>query len=81
MPVVIISLHDFQSNHMPPGLSDFLSASQWNAIRGAVTQAESSAQSMTCLVEWGICCVFAFPCIFCCHGCLYQSVMDSQMRQ
>lgn len=81
MAQIIVRLQDFHSNVMPAGLSDFLSASQWTAMRGAILQAESNAQSMTCMAEWGICCLFLCPCVFCCHVCIHDSIFESGFRQ
>lgn len=81
MPVFVLTPSDIMQPSMPLQLQGQLDAGHWNAIRSAMINVMNTAQSMTCLMEWGICCVFAFPCIFCCHQCVYNAVLDGTWQQ
>jgi hypothetical protein len=40
----------------------------------------SSGECMACAVEWGVCCITGFWCIFCCHACISQQFSINQVR-
>eukprot|EP01031_Cornospumella_fuschlensis_P033433 gene33433-40444_t len=80
MPVIVVNHGEILSPHMPNSLLPYMDAGQWQAINASMNSVTSQATCLICMVEWGICLVFCFPCIFCCHGCLTKSFLDGNWQ-
>lgn len=62
-----------------PTLSQYLTAAQYNAIIAAQGTCRSNACCCACAVEWGVCIITGIWCIFCCHQCIEDSMMQSEI--
>jgi hypothetical protein len=67
----VVSIRITELNEMvPPGVRDFIQPQQWSTISQAFRDEISAKDGLACMIEWGVCCCFLFPCIFCCHSCI-----------
>ena len=64
-----------------PALSEILSPTQYQAICSAVSTARNNACCYACAVEWGVCLITQFWCIFCCHACIENQFAHGQLQK
>jgi hypothetical protein len=76
----VVTLNENQlSGGVPPMISDFIPPNEWVALCSSYNKAYTEAGCCVCGAEWLICCLFAFPCIFCCHPCLFTCAKASTL--
>lgn len=66
--------------NVPPELAGTLHLSEWQSIRQALMSGAEEGFCIACGIEWLVCCLFSFPCIFCCHPCFQVAFSQSQIR-
>jgi hypothetical protein len=75
----------FHSTHNTPAeFRDWLPDHLWTKLSGLVHDSFREANCLACAIEWCICLLFLFPCIFLCHPCLaelFMSNLQSKCRQ
>jgi hypothetical protein len=80
MPEVVISLFD-ANNAVPNSIREYINNYQWSLIHSTISQVESIAHGVACCCECSICILFAFPCIFLCHPCIYGTLSTCRARR
>ena len=73
-------LHGASGSAVPQNLAGYIDQTKWTAITNSIRGAHSQASAMACFLELGICIIFAFPCIFCCHPFVVNITSQDSMR-
>ena len=73
-------LHGASGSAVPQNLAGYIDQTKWTAITNSIRGAHSQASAMACFLELGICIIFAFPCIFCCHPFVVNITSQDSIR-
>ncbi|RYH28677.1 hypothetical protein EON65_11330 [archaeon] len=77
MPIIVLSSRDIGPS-VPSSIQSSITQEQWNNIFGRLGSLQTQSHSMACLIEFGVCLFFAFPCIFLCHACIAQAMVSGR---
>jgi hypothetical protein len=78
--VVTIPITSLNPQSIPANLNGLIDPNQWSHICTALVNRKGDSFCMTCAIEFGICCITGFFCIFCCHGCLENVVQQGTLE-
>ncbi len=82
MVVVLVRIEDMlRRGGVPVELGNFILPNQWNIITEAILKVHTDANFWACCCEVTVCVLFAFPCIFCCHPCFAESMIQGNLSR
>lgn len=82
MVLVRISLDNLKNNpSMPVELRNAgFNETAWSHLRTEMELADNDACCYACAVEWCVCLLLGFPCIFCCHPMVQQGFKTDKVK-
>lgn len=77
VPIIIVP---GQTTYMVPvELMNHINAAQYQEIVNAVLAAREKGCNYACMVEWGVCIVTCIWCVFFCHTCIENAMVESEL--
>lgn len=64
---------------VPVEIAAYISPAEYSSVCSEVNRIASESMMMTCGIEFGICCITGFFCIFCAHPCIQEMIISSNL--
>ena len=82
MVIVAVRMEDMlRCGGVPLELNNLILPNQWHAITDSIYKVHADANFWICCCEVTVCLLFAFPCIFCCHPCVVDTILRKDLHK